>query len=95
MRQFAKKLLCDWPYCALARPVAAMITGAAVVGAYALLCGALWGALQRAPQIPVAMGFRGVMAGGVAGLLMGLYSAIDRAAVQGVMTKSPRKRQSV
>jgi hypothetical protein len=78
MRNFAKKLLCDWPYCAAARPLTAMVAGATTGGVFGLLCGTLWGVLERSMQIPLAMGFRGVVAGGAAGLLIGICDTIDR-----------------
>jgi hypothetical protein len=79
MGPLAKKLLNDWPYCALTQPLAGTAVGGCVGGVYAGLCGTALGILEGLPRLPQDAALRGTLAGGLAGLLIGLYSVVDRA----------------
>jgi hypothetical protein len=79
MGPIAKKLLNDWPYYVLTRPLTATAIGSGVAGVYAGLCGAALGLLEGLPRLPQAAVLRGMLAGGLAGLLIGLCSVVDRA----------------
>jgi len=79
MAPIAKKLLSDWPYYVLTRPLIVTAIGGGVGGVYAGLCGAALGLLEGMPHLPQQAAVRGTLAGGLAGLVIGLYSVVDRA----------------
>jgi hypothetical protein len=78
MGPLVKKLLNDSPYCALTRPLAVTAIGGTAGGFFAGICGAMLGVLEASSRLPLDTALRGALAGGVAGLLIGLWSVVDR-----------------
>jgi hypothetical protein len=80
MRERAKVLLDRAPFYAVTRPLAGAAVGAAVGGLYGALCGACYAVLWGSLPVVFGLALHGAGAGAVAGFLMGLWSAADRAA---------------
>jgi hypothetical protein len=89
MWERAKFLLERAPYSLVARPLAGALIGLALGALYGALCGALHAALRATPGLFMAWFLRATVAGLGAGFIMGVATALDRAAWRLVEPKAP------
>jgi hypothetical protein len=90
MGEWAKVLLDRAPYYGVTRPLSGAALGAGAGGLYGALSGSLYGALHGTLALIGPWGLVAVAAGAIAGFLMGVCSALDRAANRRDFAGEPR-----